>query len=72
VDHGWKGVLAGSLPTSNPRAGVLFPTEGDRSVVTLGGLAHQYPPTDEAGFLEFTRQLISPTIYEVAVIHFAA
>jgi 2-polyprenyl-6-methoxyphenol hydroxylase-like FAD-dependent oxidoreductase len=64
VEHGWKGILTGSLPTSNPRSGVLFPTEGDRWVLTLAGLAHQYPPTDDAGFLDFARQLISPRIYE--------
>jgi 2-polyprenyl-6-methoxyphenol hydroxylase-like FAD-dependent oxidoreductase len=43
---------------------MLFPVEGDRWVLTVAGLAHQYPPTDEAGFLEFARQLASPTIYE--------
>jgi 2-polyprenyl-6-methoxyphenol hydroxylase-like FAD-dependent oxidoreductase len=64
VDRGWKGLFTGNLPTSNPRGAMLFPTEADRWVLTVGGLAHQYPPTDEAGFLEFLRQLISPSIYD--------
>jgi hypothetical protein len=33
-------------------------------MLTLIGAAHDYPPTDEAGFLEFTRSLPSPLIYE--------
>jgi 2-polyprenyl-6-methoxyphenol hydroxylase-like FAD-dependent oxidoreductase len=61
---GRYALITGSVPTTNPRAGVLFPIEGGRWVVTLAGLARMYPPTDEAGFLEFARQLVSPTIYE--------
>jgi 2-polyprenyl-6-methoxyphenol hydroxylase-like FAD-dependent oxidoreductase len=64
VSHAWRAILTGSQPTSNPRAGVLFPVERDRWVLTLSGIAHAYPPTDEAGFLEFARQLIRPTIYD--------
>lgn len=65
IDYGWRGVLTGSVPTSNPRAGVLFPIEGDRWVATIGGLARVHPPTDDAGFLEFVRNFQMPTIYEV-------
>jgi 2-polyprenyl-6-methoxyphenol hydroxylase-like FAD-dependent oxidoreductase len=64
VAHDWSAVLTGSRPTSNPRAGGLFPVEGDRWLLALTGIAHAYPPTEEAGFLEFARQLIRPTIYE--------
>jgi 2-polyprenyl-6-methoxyphenol hydroxylase-like FAD-dependent oxidoreductase len=60
----WQAVLLGALPTSNSRAGALFPVEDDRWVVTLVGIAHQQPPTDDAGFLEFARHLVAPTIYD--------
>jgi 2-polyprenyl-6-methoxyphenol hydroxylase-like FAD-dependent oxidoreductase len=63
-DKGWKGVITGSLPTSNPRSGVILPVEGDHFVVTLVGIAREYPPCDEAGFLEFARKLIRPTIHD--------
>jgi hypothetical protein len=46
------------------RAGGIYPIEGDRWFVTLGGGGHDYPPTDEAGFLEFARSLCVPAIYE--------
>lgn len=59
----WRAALIGSIPTSNSRAGALFPVEGDRWVVTLSGLAEQQPPADDAGFLGFARQLATPTIY---------
>ena len=32
--------------------------------MTLGGAGGDHPPTDEAGFLEFSRSLITPALYE--------
>jgi 2-polyprenyl-6-methoxyphenol hydroxylase-like FAD-dependent oxidoreductase len=46
------------------RGGALLEVEGKRWVVTLLGANRDYPPTDEAGFLEFARTLPSPVIYE--------
>lgn len=43
----------------------MFPIEGDRWIVTLGCWAGDYPPTDEASFLEFARSLASPDIYNL-------
>lgn len=42
----------------------MFPLEGDRWVVTLGGAGADHPPTDEAGYLDFSRSLIAPRIFE--------
>ena len=39
------------------RGGVIFPIEGDRWLVTLVGVARDYPATDEAGFLDFAQSL---------------
>ncbi len=46
------------------RAGTAFPIENDRWIVTVGGTGRDYPPTDEAGFVEFARSLSSPRLYE--------
>ncbi len=60
----WKALLLQTKPPNMARAGGLLPLEGKRWMVTLGGAARDYPPTDEAGFLEFARSLRSPILYE--------
>ena len=59
----WKGVIIAVKPPDNPRGGGVFPAEGGQWIVTLAGTAGLYPPTDEAGFMEFASQLSDPTIY---------
>lgn len=60
----WKGVAVAVKPPDNPRGGALFPAEGGQWTVTLAGTNACYPPTDEAGFLDFARQLADPIIYD--------
>jgi 2-polyprenyl-6-methoxyphenol hydroxylase-like FAD-dependent oxidoreductase len=60
----FKGAIVAVRPPDNPRGGALFPAEGGQWIVTLAGTAGQYPPTDEAGFVEFARQLADPAIYD--------
>ncbi|URD53711.1 NAD(P)/FAD-dependent oxidoreductase [Chroococcidiopsis sp. CCNUC1] len=60
----WRGATIMSKPPDAGRGGVLYPVEGNRWVVTLGGVGRDYPPTSEADFLEFARSLRSPIIYE--------
>jgi 2-polyprenyl-6-methoxyphenol hydroxylase-like FAD-dependent oxidoreductase len=60
----WKGIITAVKPPHNPRGGALFPAEGEQWTVTLAGIAACYPPTDEAGFLNFARELSDPAIYE--------
>jgi 2-polyprenyl-6-methoxyphenol hydroxylase-like FAD-dependent oxidoreductase len=60
----WKAVVVHSRPPSCARSGTLFPIEGDRWIVTLTGAAGDYPPADEAGFIDFARSLRSPALYE--------
>jgi 2-polyprenyl-6-methoxyphenol hydroxylase-like FAD-dependent oxidoreductase len=55
--------VAGS--PKNMRGCGMAAQEGDRWMVTLGGYFGDYPPTDEAGFLEFVRSLPVPEVYEV-------
>jgi 2-polyprenyl-6-methoxyphenol hydroxylase-like FAD-dependent oxidoreductase len=60
----WKMLVVRGTASANSRGGVINPVEGGRWMVTLAGVGGDYPPTDEAGFLEFARSLDVPNIYE--------
>jgi len=47
------------------RSGMIFPIEGDRWIVTLGGINGDHPPLDEQGFLAFARSLPAPDVYRL-------
>jgi 2-polyprenyl-6-methoxyphenol hydroxylase-like FAD-dependent oxidoreductase len=59
----WKVLMIHPRPPSMPRSGMIFPIEGNRWVVSLAGFG-DFPPNDDAGFLEFTRRLRSPFLHE--------
>lgn len=56
-------MIAPTPPSQN--GAYLFPMEGDRWIVTAGGMHGLEPPTDEAGFLDYLRQLPAPDIYNI-------
>ncbi|MEP6515898.1 NAD(P)/FAD-dependent oxidoreductase [Microcoleus vaginatus] len=56
-------VFVSTAPPFRTRGGAIFPIEGNRWLVSVAGGDRDYPPTDEAGFLEFARSLPTPTIY---------
>jgi len=60
----WKCLYIQAAPPNRTRGGLLFPVEGGRWLVTLSGGGRDYPPTDEAGFVEFARSLASPLLYD--------
>lgn len=64
ADADGQSLLVWSKPPNSSRAGMLYPIEGERCIVTLTGVGRDYPPTDEAGFLEFARSLRTPSLYE--------
>jgi 2-polyprenyl-6-methoxyphenol hydroxylase-like FAD-dependent oxidoreductase len=60
----WKGLLIGATPDS-PTGGGVFPLEGDRWMVTLGGYGRSHqPPIDEAGYRDFIRNLKTPVLFQ--------
>ena len=61
---GWRALLVNNRPPRLARGGVLMPIEGGRWAVTLGGMAKDYPPIDEAGFLAFARSLATPALHD--------
>jgi 2-polyprenyl-6-methoxyphenol hydroxylase-like FAD-dependent oxidoreductase len=60
----WKAMYSMVSPPTFSRGGVILPMEGDLWQVTVMGMAKDYPPTDEAGFLAFLRGMPSPRMYE--------
>ena len=61
----WKSTYIQAAPPRESRGGIIMPIEGDRWIVTLLGGGRDYPPTDPAGFVEFTRSLRSSALYDV-------
>jgi 2-polyprenyl-6-methoxyphenol hydroxylase-like FAD-dependent oxidoreductase len=59
---GWHAVVMQAKPPHATRAGVLFPIEGDRWMLTLAGSDGDVPPTDDDGFLAFARGMRSPIL----------
>ncbi len=64
----WKGAWVDPKMPDSPFAGVLFPVEKNRWVVTVAGLGRNYPPPGEEGYLETMKKLRSPIIRD-AVQH---
>ncbi len=60
----WQILAAYGTPPDRTRTGYLFPIEGGRWLATAVGFLRDYPPDDEAGFLEFARSLEVPDFYE--------
>ncbi|MGL5063631.1 MAG: NAD(P)/FAD-dependent oxidoreductase [Microcoleus sp.] len=59
-----SAVFVTAAPPDRTRGGGIFPIEGNRWLVTLGGGDRDYPPTNETGFVEFARTLVTPIIYD--------
>lgn len=59
----WQGIVL-TAKAPGTRSAVMSAVEGKRWIVTLIGVGRDYPPTDEAGFLEFARSLRHSMIYE--------
>ncbi len=59
----WQALLIYAKAPVSTKYAIVFPIEGNRWIVTFGGCLADYPPNDEAGFLEFARNLDRPDIY---------
>ncbi len=60
----WKAMYIRPTPKSGTRGGMIIPLEGDRWFVSLLGTSRDYPPTDEAAFMDFARSLPTPKLFE--------
>ncbi len=59
----WRVVLLQAAPPTRTRAAAFMPLEENRWILTVYGGDSDYPPTDEAGLLEFVRSMPCPSIY---------
>jgi 2-polyprenyl-6-methoxyphenol hydroxylase-like FAD-dependent oxidoreductase len=64
----WKAAWIDPKIGENPFVGVLFPVENNRWVVSIAGMGKNYPPNDEAGFMEMLTRLRSPLLAEAVKI----
>jgi len=62
--HGPAGAAVGAT-LANPRGGVIIDQEGDRWIVSIGGILGEAAPLDHEGFTAFAATLPSPAIHEV-------
>jgi hypothetical protein len=60
-----KAIFIQPTPPHVKRLGGLYPIEGERWIVTLGGYKGHHAPADEEGFLEHARNLSAPELYQV-------
>jgi hypothetical protein len=58
-------VIIEPTPGRERSIGAMFRMEDERWIVTLGGWLGERAPADEAGFVEFARNLPAPDIHEV-------
>jgi 2-polyprenyl-6-methoxyphenol hydroxylase-like FAD-dependent oxidoreductase len=61
----WKILVIYCTPPQEQRTGLVQPIEGDRWSVSLSGWLKDYPPSEEAEFLEYARSLPNPALYEL-------
>lgn len=59
----WKGVMTFGQPPEHSRGGLMLPLEGNRWMVTLGGLHSSAPSGDADDFLNYAERLRTPTMY---------
>ncbi len=60
----WVLLMITPTPPHRFKSAAIFVIEGGNWMVTLGGRCRDYPPHDEAGFLEFAREVEQPDAYE--------
>lgn len=53
----WDMMLIGAEPPHKSRAGLIYSEENGIWMVMIAGILGDYPPTDEAGFLAFAREV---------------
>lgn len=64
ASRSWTVMAIHPTPPYSPRIGGIFPLENKLWLVSLAGSNRDYPPDDDAGFLEFARGLAQPDLFE--------
>lgn len=58
-------LMISATPPKGTRGAYLYPVEGDRWILTAGGVLGDHPPADEAGLLEYVRNVERPEVYDI-------
>lgn len=61
----WRALFVQAAPPGQTRAGIAFPIEGDRWIVTVCGGGGDYAPLEERDYLDFVRSLPDPQLYDL-------
>jgi 2-polyprenyl-6-methoxyphenol hydroxylase-like FAD-dependent oxidoreductase len=64
MQRDWQGIAIQYDLPQNRRGGTIAPTEDGHWLVLLAGISKDYPPTEEAAFLEFAKGLPDAALYE--------
>ncbi len=59
----WKSMMVRTRPPFGLRGGLIYPIENDQWMINLAGAGDERPPTDEALFMDFVKNLIHPAMY---------
>ncbi|MEV1143298.1 hypothetical protein [Micromonospora sp. NPDC049799] len=65
LPEGGRLTLIAGVPPRQKRAGVAFPIEGDRWVITVGGWHGDHAPLDPKGYADFAAGLPAPYIADL-------
>ncbi len=60
----WIGAVHLPTPPETSGGAFIFPIEGGRWIVSLGGRHGEAPPGDLEGFVDYTRTFRTPTVYD--------
>ena len=60
----WQAMYIRPTLLTGSRGGMIIPAEGNRWIVALIGMNGDFPPTDEAGYMEFAHSLPTSKLYE--------
>lgn len=60
----WQAMYIRPTLLTGSRGGMIIPVEGNRWIVALIGMNGDFPPTDEAGYMEFAHSLPTSKLYE--------
>lgn len=64
ANYDFKAMIINPQAPAIRRAGYIFPMEGNKYMVTLAGYSGDTTPRDNESFVEFTRTLARPEVYE--------
>ena len=57
-------MMVRTRPPFGLRSGLIYPIENDQWMINLSGAGDERPPTDEALFMDYIKNLLHPALYQ--------